>query len=241
MTLSSSRLAGLAVGIVIVMFISGYVMFISANIQYKTLTYWILTSVLMVFFLGTIGKAVNDRWTGILINEFNVMSLSRFQIVIWTVIVLCAFLTIATARIYASPVDPDPLNIVIDWRLWALLGISSTSLVATPLILDDKNKKNIAFMNQDKSYAKFTDIFEGDETGNNEYVDMSKVQMFFFTIISALGYIVLLFRDFLGNTILAGLPSLPEGLVAILTISHGAYLTYKIVDHTPRQNILHAE
>lgn len=235
MSLSSSYLAAIAIGIVIVMFVSGYVIFASPNVQYKTVSFWILTSVLMIFFLGTIGKAINGRWTGILITELKVMSLSRLQIVIWTVIILSAFLTIATAKIYASPSDTDPLkDIIIDWRLWALLGVSSTSLVATPLILDDKKRKNIAFKNNNDSEAKFTDIFEGDETGNEKYVDMSKVQMFFFTIISALSYIVLLFRDFLANTIPVGLPSLPEGLIAILTISHGAYLTYKIVDHSPR-------
>jgi len=30
-----------------------------------------------------------------------------------------------------------------------------------------------------------------------------------------------------------GLPVPPAGLIAILTISHGTYLTYKIADHTP--------
>lgn len=233
---SDSILAALAIGIVIVMFISGYVIFIALNSVYEMVGYWILTSILMILFLGTIGKAINDRWSGILINELNVMSLSRLQIVIWTVIILSAYLTIATSRIYftgPTPID-DPLNIDINWQLWALLGISSTSLVATPLILNDKKKKNIAFMNQHQRDAKFTDIFEGDETGNGKFVDISKVQMFFFTIISALSYIVLLFRDFLANTILNGLPLFPEGLIAILTISHGAYLTYKIVDHTPK-------
>lgn len=215
----------------------------------KMLVYWILTAGLMIIFLGIIGKAINERWSGILINELNVMSLSRLQIVIWTVIILSAYLTATTARIYSG--HPDPLGIVVDWQIWALLGISSTSLVATPIILDNKKKKTtttdaittyayseenmvgIAFRNSNDTDAKFTDMFEGDEVGNEKYVDMSKVQMFFFTIISALSYIILLFKEFLGNIILDSLPTLPEGLIAILTISHGAYLSYKIVNHTP--------
>jgi hypothetical protein len=243
MVLSSATLAGIAIGIVVVIFIAGFVL------REIILGYWILTAILMIFFLGTIGKAVNGRWTGILIDESNVMRLSRFQIVIWTVIILSAFLAIATTRIYAG--DPDPLAITIDWRLWALLGISSTSLVGTPLILDDKKKKTlkqdvldsnvyplanregIVFKNQQDRDAKFTDLFEGDESGNEKHIDMSKVQMFFFTIIAALSYIVLLFNLFLSGTMLKGLPSLPEGLIAILAISHGTYLTYKMVDHTP--------
>lgn len=252
MEIGSKCLAGLAVGIVILIFILGYVIFILASSQYEMLIYWIPTALLMVSFLAAIGKAINYRWSGILINEMKVMSLSRFQIVIWTVIILSAFLTIASARIYAGPPpDPDPLNIAIDWQLWALLGISSTSLVSTPIIIDDKKKKSIrqdvadrnlylsrnregiAHKNLLDSSAKFTDMFKGDETGNKENVDMSKVQMFFFTIISALSYIVLLFHLFLGGTVPDSLPSIPPGLLAILTISHGAYLTYKIVDHTP--------
>jgi len=243
MALNSSVLAGIAIGIVIVIFIAGFIL------HDRKEAYWILTAVLMIFFLGVIGKAVNGRWTGILIDERKVMSLSRFQIVIWTVIILSAFLTIATAGIFAG--KSDPLNIKIDWHLWALLGISSTSLVGTPLILDDKKKKTvrpevmernqylnvpregIVFKYLDDNSARFTDMFEGDETGNQLNVDMSKVQMFFFTVISALSYIVLLFNEFLAPGIPTSLPVPPEGLIAILTISHGTYLTYKIADHTP--------
>jgi hypothetical protein len=243
MVLSSGTLAGIAIGTVVVIFIAGFVL------HEIILGYWILTAILMIFFLGTIGKAINGRWTGILIDHDHVMRLSRFQIVIWTVIILSAFLAIATTRIYAG--DPDPLNIAIDRSLWALLGISSASLVATPLILDVKkektlkqdvldsnvypleNREGIAFKNQQDSDAKFTDIFEGDEIGNHKHVDMSKVQMFFFTIIAALSYIVLLFNLFSSGTMLTGLPLLPDGLIAIIAISHGTYLTYKMVDHTP--------
>jgi hypothetical protein len=213
--------------------------------------HWVGTAGLIIAFAAIIGKTVNGRWTGILIDERRVMSLSRFQIIIWTVIIVSAFFTIANARIYAG--EADPLAITIDWRLWALLGISSTSLVGTPLILDGKKRKVIAprkearslqditindnvqgivFVNALPGDARFTDIFEGDEVGNQRYVDMSKVQMFFFTIISALGYIVLLFNMLAAPTPPTGLPVLPEGLIALLAISHGAYLTNKAVDHT---------
>lgn len=218
--------------------------------------HWILIAALIVGFIIAIGKSINGRSTGILIDERKVMSLSRFQITIWTVIIVSAYFTIASARIYAG--TPDPLAIGIDWRLWALLGISSTSLVGTPLILDSKKRKaikdeekgklrdgvdsgknveGIVFVNEDVKDAKFSDMFEGDEAKNEAQIDMSKIQMFFFTIISALSYIVLLFNmlntsepSILTNP--ASLPVLPEGLIALLTISHGAYLTNKTVDHT---------
>jgi hypothetical protein len=63
-------------------------------------------------------------------------------------------------------------------------------------------------------------------------VDISKVQLFFFTIISALSYVVTLFNILRSTDIPTELPILNDGLIALLTISHGAYLTHKMVDHT---------
>jgi DNA polymerase family B len=85
-------------------------------------------------------KVSNGRWAGILIDERKVMTLSRFQIIMWTVIILSAYFTMVNARIYASALGApgDPLAIEIDWQLWAPLGISSTSLVGTPLIMDSR-------------------------------------------------------------------------------------------------------
>jgi hypothetical protein len=222
---------------------------------------WVIIAILMVIFLALIGKDVNKRWTGILIDERKKMSLSRFQIIIWTVIIVSAFFTIAIVRIQAYAANPkevvDPLAIGIPWELWALLGISSASLVGSPLIINEKKQRNpdqaklqrkynaafanaminssegIVAVNKYNSEAKFINKFMGDETGNNRHVDMSKVQMFFFTIISASSYAVLLFVMLFGTTIPKDLPVLPAGLLALLTISHGAYLTGKTVNHTP--------
>lgn len=242
-TISSRSLAAIAIVLVIFMVIIG------ALPGPKGL-HWVAIAGLMVGFIVIIGKCINGRATGILIDERKVMSLSRFQITIWTVIIVSAYFTIASARIYGGV--EDPLAIAIDWRLWALLGISSTSLVGTPLILDSKKRKKmdvkkigklrsdvtlnenvegIVFVNKQVTDAKFSDMFEGDEAGNEDHVDMSKVQMFFFTIISALSYVVLLF-NILDTSVPTSLPILPEGLIALLTISHGAYLTNKTVNHT---------
>lgn len=276
---SSRSLATAAIVIVIVMVIIGAIPFPN-SLPNPNSWRWIGIAGLMIFFLAIIGKAINDRWTGILIDERKVMTLSRLQIIIWTVIIVSAYFTIASVRIHATePSVPDPLGIAIDWRLWALLGISSTSLVGTPLILDSKKKKTIderkearklqtiatrskievgsvkssnpedkelievtkdnvkgiIFVNKETKEAEFSDIFTGDEVGNRDHVDMSKVQMFFFTMISALAYVVMLFTLLDGTTPpedLDSLPTLPDGLIALLTISHGAYLTYKTVDHT---------
>lgn len=238
--MSSRLLAGISILIVIFILVSRF---------FDNQTSWLIMAGLMVAFAAVIGKTINGRWTGILIDERNKMSLSRFQIVIWTLIIVSAYFAIASARISAGVADP--LAIGIQWQLWALLGISATSLVGTPLIIDDKKKKEvkayedtlfqdpnrvgIVATNPNVSDAEFANIFKGEEVGNRDQVDISKVQMFFFTIISALSYVVTLFYMLDTIDVPPSLPVLPDGLIALLTISHGAYLTNKTVDHTPTE------
>jgi len=85
--------------------------------------------------------------------------------------------------------------------------------------------------------AEFTDLFEGEELGNTTSVDVSRVQMFLFTIIAGLSYAVLLWKQMRGVPAaqLNALPDVTDGLVALLGISHAGYLASKGIDHTPVQ------
>ncbi len=218
----------------------------------------------MFVFMIFLGVLIKGRPAGILINERNLISLSRFQTVLWTLIILSAFFTMALQRIRACTI-PDPLGMSMDWQLWALMGISVTSLVGTPLIQSNKKKKEpkngvtekaaeafkalgedeasvnknregILYGNADFLDARLTDMFEGDELGNTPYVDLSKVQMFFFTVVASLTYTVLLFKIIINTNTMnldqLGFPALPEGLIALLGISHAGYLSSKEIDHT---------
>jgi hypothetical protein len=250
---------------------------------------WALAMFFMIVFIAAIGKLITGRYSGIFINERYKMTLSRFQLVIWTLIVLSAFLTIALERINASVASP--LDIALPQQLWALLGISTTSLVGSPLILSTKvpktltasdkqdaaillikkendpikikilndaeniaadqktmdaqagiitqaeeivDKFGILASNEKPSDAKFSDMFTGDEKGNADFIDMAKVQMFFFTLIIAFSYMVLLV-NLIMTTQPAGLnsfPALSDGLVALLGISSAGYLANKTYDKT---------
>lgn len=221
---------------------------------------WLLVAVMLAVFMIVIGLHIVGRPAGVLVNELNLMSLSRFQMAIWTIIVLSAYFTMAVVRIKAG--TPDALKIAIDWQLWALLGISTTALVGTPLILStkkskepvpnevaktaamlnepqadvDANRQGILYANPSPADARFIDIFQGDELKNTAHVDLAKVQMFFFTVITAFAYCVMLFNAFVAAkgdpAALASLPALPDGMVAILGISHAGYLTSKGIDRT---------
>jgi len=212
---------------------------------------------LMLLVMIVLGVTITSNPVGILINERNLMSLSRFQMATWTVAVLGAYFTFAIVRIKAQV--PDPLAIQIDWHLWALMGISATSLVGTPLILSmkrsrepddaalqkasrlvqepknivDANREGTLYANTSLKDARFTDMFQGDEINNTAQIDLAKVQMFYFTLIVIVSFLVLVFKIVSAQTPNLGqLPLLPDGLIALAGISNAGYLASKSIDHT---------
>jgi hypothetical protein len=260
---------------------------------------------LVVFFL-VLGLLISERPLGVLVNEQNVMSLSRFQTALWTLIVISAFLVIAVARIKNGVMGDeegiqgaDPLNITIGSQLLALVGISAASLVGSPLVAatkkskprDDKaieatakemartgnvpdsvkataaanptlptadrtsenaspkpvlnvnhivaaielNAEGTLYKNPSVKDASFTDLFEGNEVGNAGHVDLSKVQMFFFTVLVAVAYVVALWDVLSEGAIYDAnfkFPALTDGMVALLGISNAGYLTSKGIRHS---------
>lgn len=203
------------------------------------------------------GHIVTGRWLGALIDERNVMSLSRFQIVLWTLLILSAYFVAALHNITLGL--PDPLKIQIQEELWWLMGISTASLVGSPLILSDKTTKipdtsevSVTFealkqqgdedhtldtkghivVNTDISKARWTDMFTGEEIGNAAHLDIARLQMLFFTLVTALAYAVLLWNKFASDAPIAALPALSGSMIGLIGISHAGYLTAKAVPHS---------
>ena len=205
-----------------------------------------LMMVLMFLLLVIIGMKSVGRPLGVLINERKVMSLSRFQITIWTLFILSAFLFVSLQRIH-DPTVQDPLSITVDWHLWALLGISTGSFVGSSLVASTKKKKEpakpaaakevaerfkgmgeteesvnenregILYGNATVEDARFLDLLEGDELKNTAYVDLSKIQMLLFTLVAAIAYAAALFR-WVGENAPSDLVSFPELSEGLVTI-----------------------
>ncbi len=223
----------------------------------------LVTSLMLVVML-VLGVAMTGSPFGVLINERNLISLSRFQMAVWTVVILAAYFTYVFVRMKDKSLDP--LNVALDWHLWALLGISTTSLVGTPLILGTKkdkepersvtrktaahfnepeqdviaNKQGTLYANSTMKDACLTDMFQGDELGNTAQIDLAKVQMFYFTVIAVICFFVIVYRVVVSGDPPASasfdhLPALPDGMVALLGISHAGYLTSKGANHTKSQ------
>jgi hypothetical protein len=213
---------------------------------------WIGIMILMVSFIVLAGKAITGFWRGALIDERNQISLSRFQLTLWTSLILSAFLEAALSNIRAHA--PSPITIAMPAEIWAVLGIATTSLVGSPLILRTKQDRlpgsaqeaktlqaladagtNATAQGQVVYYqspadASWSDMFTGDEISNATHLDLGKVQMFFFTVILVLAYGVALGSLFLHtHGKIASFPRVDPGMIALLGISHAGYLSYKAV------------
>lgn len=213
--------------------------------------------VALLLFLGGLGYYRTGRITGVLIDQRMVYSLSQFQMILWTCVLLPAFVTVAFAAVQSHVFD---LNITVDETLWALMGIGTASFVGARLVLaskrdqapgqdpsklanssqlssdEMKSRQGVLYANSDMEKARFVDIFEGDELGNASFLDVSKIQMFVFTLVASVTYVsalIAMLRDMRpdANGGLS-LPTMAQGLVALVGISHAGYVTNKAVDHT---------
>jgi hypothetical protein len=242
---------------------------------------WIGTLVLLAGFATVAGHGILGLWLGLLIDERNKMSLSRLQMILWTIVVLSGFLTAALWNIRSAG-QVDVLAIAVPAQLWLLMGISTTSLIGSPLIRSTKMTEPVAIdaaqsqmiVEQERRTreelirqgltddeikklgkiiiwkwpwdARLADLFQGEEIGNAGHLDLGKIQMFYFTLVLVLAYAVMLGAMFSGIThigpegkiitsAISGLPSLPDGMVALLGISNGGYLGNKVIPHTAGQ------
>ncbi|MBN1372707.1 MAG: hypothetical protein JW987_12270 [Anaerolineaceae bacterium] len=101
---------------------------------------WGINLALLALFTLVAGHGITGRWSGWLINEQFRMSLSRLQMSLWTIVVLSAFLTMVSNNIRTGNFS-TALDIKIPEELWVAMGISTVSLVGTPLILQTKRDK----------------------------------------------------------------------------------------------------
>jgi hypothetical protein len=227
---------------------------------------WIEVAALTALMIA-VGSSVTKRYWGILINERNVMSLSRFQAVLWTVLILADYATILLGRAWQGMSLADAKDLLRP-DLLMLMGISYASAVGTSIVhankagkptpatavadaqtnLNDTNgsftaAQGVLYKNKDFSDANVGDMFQGDELADAHTTDLSKVQMFFFTIVSAvvfLGTADAMFTNMksIGDVLI---PQLPQNLIALMGISHAAYLGNKTVTRTQSQPAVQAQ
>jgi hypothetical protein len=215
--------------------------------------YWIGNIVVIGVLLMLIGGLIKHHPLGILIDPRNKLSLSRLQVVLWTLLIVSAFSAIA--------LQSGNVAIYMDPELWALMAISTGSAAGAVIIKSTKAGQDpdptatavkaapaaatAAPLGVLVKAAKprFSDLFKGEEIVDSDYVDISKVQMFFFTVASIVGYTTALAHNDFCRSLEAGngaadgytlfFPPVSTALVTLIGISHAGYLTVKAAPHTP--------
>lgn len=196
--------AGIAFGIGAVLFALNTRLLERAGLRLAPEWIWFSTILGLLLVVMVIGACVNGRYDGIVIDNRNRVSLSKFQATLWTLLVLSA-VTSAAAYKAASLGAEQTLALKIPYELIIAMGISALSFAGTPLILGAKADKSgsileisrtadklaldlaqvettgLVFGRADPSDASWADMFRGDDTGNAASVDLSKVQQFLIT------------------------------------------------------------
>jgi len=224
---------------------------------YSPLWTWILIELILLLSILVIGHGLTGVWKGVLVDEENHVSLSRLQMVCWTVTVLSAYLAAAFVNLRMGICES--FSVAVPEQLWLLMGISTTSLVGSPLFKSVKKDKpftaqkflgtntfsllkargineigimnvGLLVVNKEIKSARWTDLFRGEEVSNAAQVDLSKIQMFYFTLIALIIYFVLVGKIFVNTgECIKELPPLTASLLVLLGISHAGYLTSKAV------------
>jgi hypothetical protein len=134
---------------------------------------WLIIVGLMIAFLVVMGVQVNGRPSGFLIDSRFKMSLSRLQIVLWTILVLSAYLTIALDRNIPGLVNPEnalaePLMITFPPELLLALGISAASFAGSSLVKTTKMGKELNIELKNEKKLEVRNNKENADTGLKE-------------------------------------------------------------------------
>lgn len=213
---------------------------------------FLIVAGLLVLALALVGWLINQRPGGAFIDNRNRLSLSKLQAGAWTVIVIAALSTAAAfnAALIGDPGAVTALDIAIPGELLLAMGISATSLAATPALMSlkaDKTASTAALaaleegasaqgtvvVRADPRQATWADLVTGDEVGNAKSPDLGKIQQLLISLLLLgcyFGYIFAGFAQTVGPV--RSLPGIDQSFVWLLGLSHASYLAYKAAPHT---------
>jgi hypothetical protein len=177
--------------------------------------------------------------------------------VAWLIVLLGGYFVAAIWKVTQGTAFPTMQS-----DLFALLGIVSISPVISNVIVDNKKNQSprsaaapaapavappeqltagddpqqIGVMDANKSpyEASWSDLYLGEEVANRYVVDISRLQKLIITVILVFAYAVSLWRLFGQQPapIALNMPEVGRDFLALLGISHGAYLASKTTTKT---------
>ena len=221
-----------------------------------TPTAWTFTLTLIVVASAVLGQSVKKRLDGILIDKYNRISLSRFQLICWTILLIGSLACIGIHNFIHGGGGRGALDIDIPPPIWALLGLPAFTAITAAAIKDAKRTEittastadmqatNSAVQlreglsqtptqdgrvltKADPTQARWIDMVLGDFEGAPT-IDASKFQKLLITLL-----VLSIYGGDLWYTMstatgpIAAFPPISAGLLALLGISHAAYLADK--------------
>ena len=188
---------------------------------------WIVSGIVLLILAVVIGKQITQKYLGILIDGRGRYSLTHFQIVLWTIIILSSAIGVLIEKKF------NPTGFGFSPQLLGLMGISAGSAVlATGVKATKDATAKVAragtFTLSDGTTTPITPHFaqiwleeEGDLA--DKVVNITKYQNFIFTLVIVGFYVTLAWRA-------GGLPTLPDNVVWLIGISHAGYVGGKVPD-----------
>ena len=153
------------------------------------------------------------------------------------------------------------VSVAIPEELWLAMGISVTSLVGSALILENKKVKeptttrleliaNRTGVLVNSQKPSLRDLIGGEEVGNYDRIDLTRLQNLLFTFVLVGTYMATLnnmfatlvtvtpqVQDIALNFPIKEFPPLGSSAVALLLISHAGYLAAKAIDNQPSETV----
>lgn len=174
------------------------------------------------------------RWNAVLVDERNRLSLSRLQLVLWTLVILSLIAGLIIARLIDPSEPPSAaLAFSIPGELWAVLGISTGSAAAAAVVSSTKDNHRPESMSRPDvpSVGNLVTVEEGQ--GADVVIDVGKFQNLWFSLLLIGAYgaqTVVAFNNAASPDGIDALPGYSNGFLALLAISHAGYLAIKIPD-----------
>lgn len=190
------------------------------------IVWWIISFLILLLIAMAVGLCSKNGILGILIDHRGRYSLTHFQVVLWTIVILSS----CSGLLIAHGFNLDAIN--ISSELLGLMGISAGSAVLATGVKGSKDAStaNIARVgNFELSNGTTTTINaclaqiwleeEGDLA--DKVVSITKYQNFIFTLV--------IFGFYIAAAVKSGrLPELPERIVWLIGISHSGYVGGKV-------------
>jgi hypothetical protein len=213
---------------------------------------WLISAVVLVVATMLLGRVIRGRLLGVFIDSRGRYSLTHFQIVIWTLVILSLISGVFFGRWVAGVTDP--LEFMIPTEILALMGISlgSTALATAVKASNDNQRSDSVAVSIDPDgmqralgqgnadYAggeipedwkpRLRQIFLLEEGAYaDKVVDITKYQQFIITIVLVLAYIGSAFKAVGADpAAVMALPALGSTFLVLLGASHGAYIAGKL-------------